>query len=104
MPAEAARLGRRLSPRDRWFLGLLVALCLLGAAAAVAAGRFGGGAADAAPGGCVVVSRASWMGSATLRYCGAEARAYCREVRAGQYAAGHRASLEACRKAGLAVD
>jgi hypothetical protein len=41
------------------------------------------------------------MGSATLSYCGADAIAYCRKTGIGQFAAGHPASIAACRKAGL---
>jgi hypothetical protein len=41
------------------------------------------------------------MGSATLRYCGADAITYCRTTGIGQFAAGHPASIAACRRAGL---
>ena len=100
MPAEAVRLQRRLGARDRWFIALLVGATLIGTLATMVVGRVGadGGTAGAS---CVEVSRASWMGSATIRYCGAEAEAYCRESRPGQSAEGHAQSIAACREAGL---
>jgi hypothetical protein len=101
MPAEAIRLQRRLASRDRWFIAILVASALIGGIAAIALGRIGGGSRAAARTGCVSVTRASWMGSATLSYCGAEAVTYCRTTGIGQFAAGHPASIAACRRAGL---
>jgi hypothetical protein len=100
MPAEAVRLQRRLGARDRWFIAVLVAATLIGALATIVVGRVGADASEAGA-RCVAVSRASWMGSATIRYCGAEAEAYCRESRPGQSAAGHAESIERCREAGL---
>ena len=101
MPAEAIRLQHRLASRDRWFIAILVAATLIGGVAAIVAGRLGGGATAASATGCVSITRASWMGSATLRYCGADAIAYCRTTGIGQFAAGHPESIAACRRAGL---
>jgi uncharacterized oligopeptide transporter (OPT) family protein len=101
MPAEAIRLQRRLATRDRWFIAILVAATLIGAAAAIVSGLLGGGSSAASGPGCVSVTRASWMGSATLSYCGADAATYCRKTGIGQFAAGHPESIAACRKAGL---
>jgi len=101
MPAEAIRLHHRLASRDRWFIAILVAATLVGGVVAIVAGRLGGGSPGAGAAGCVSVTRASWMGSATLRYCGADAITYCRTTGIGQFAAGHPASIAACRRAGL---
>jgi hypothetical protein len=101
MPAEAIRLQRRLAPRDRWFIAILVAATLIGGVLAVVAGGIGGESSAASGAGCVTVTRASWMGSATLSYCGADAVTYCRKTGIGQFAAGHPESIAACRRAGL---
>ncbi len=101
MPAEAIRLQRRLGARDRWFIALLAAAALLATVATIAIGRLGGDVGTASGSGCVTVTRASWMGSATLRYCGPGAVAYCRGTGIGQFAAGHPESIAACRRAGL---
>ena len=101
MPAEALRLQRRLGTRDRWFITILVAATLIGGIASIVAGHLGDGSSAASTAGCVSVTRASWMGSATLRYCGADAVTYCRTTGVGQFAAGHPESIAACRKAGL---
>jgi hypothetical protein len=75
---------------------------VLATAIAIIVGRVGGDSGTAAAGArCVAVSRASWMGNATLRYCGDEAVAYCRGTGIGQFASGHPESVAACREAGL---
>lgn len=101
MPAEAIRLQRRLGARDRLFIAVLAAAVVLGAIAAIAFGQSGGGAPAASGTGCVTVTRASWMGSANLAYCGADAVTYCRKTGIGQFAAGHAQSVARCRAAGL---
>jgi hypothetical protein len=101
VPAEAIRLQRRLSARDRWFIVILVAATLGATVATVVVGRFGDASAAASRTGCVSITRASWMGSATLRYCGADAVSYCRKTGVGQFAAGHPESITRCREAGL---
>jgi hypothetical protein len=101
VPAETIRLQRRLGARDRWFIAILVAATLVATVATVAAGRVGDNPAAASRTGCVSVTRASWMGSATLSYCGAEAVGYCRRTGIGQFAAGHAESIARCREAGL---
>jgi hypothetical protein len=77
VPAEAIRLQRRLSARDRWFIALLALGTLVGCAAVLLAGRADSGSGTAAT-PCVTVIRASWMGGASFRYCGADAVAYCK--------------------------
>ncbi|MDX6540012.1 MAG: hypothetical protein QOI71_1622 [Gaiellales bacterium] len=101
MPAEAIRLRRRLGARDRLFIAILVAAALIGTIAAVVAARGGGDSAAVGRTGCISITRASWMGSATLSYCGADAVAYCSKTRIGQFAAGHPESIERCRAAGI---
>jgi hypothetical protein len=82
MPAEAIRLQRRLGARDRWFLTLLVLAVLVGSAVAVAIGRSGSSDASA-DAGCVSIMRASWMGGATFKACGANAVSFCRQSARG---------------------
>ncbi|MDX6438212.1 MAG: hypothetical protein QOF45_795 [Gaiellaceae bacterium] len=102
MPAEAIRFQRRLGARDRWLIALLVGGMVLATVITLIVGRVGDDSTTTGSGaGCVSVSRASWMGNATLRYCGDEAVAYCRKTGIGQFAAGHPESVAACRKAGL---
>jgi hypothetical protein len=100
VPAEAVRLQHRLGGRDRWFIAILVAATLVGAIATFAIERMSDSTA-ATGAGCISVSRASWMGNATLRYCGADAVTYCRKTGIGQFAAGHAESIARCREAGL---
>jgi hypothetical protein len=75
MPAEAARLSRRLGSRDRWFM-LIVAL----ATAAVLVGILIGGRESSKPTAtrCVGVKSAGFMGGILTEYCGAKATALCR--------------------------
>jgi hypothetical protein len=101
VPAEAIRLQRRLGARDRLFIAILAAATLIGAIAAIAIGRSGDDSPAASATGCVKVTRASWMGSATLSYCGADAVTYCRKTGIGQFATGHAESVARCRAAGL---
>ena len=82
MPAEAIRLQRRLGARDRWFLIVLAVAVLLGTAAALAVDRASSSDANA-DAGCVSITRASWMGAATFKACGADAVAFCRRSAGG---------------------
>jgi hypothetical protein len=97
VPAEAIRLQRRLGARDRWFLALLGLALLVGSAGAFAVGRSSssGASADA---GCVSITRASWMGAATFKACGANAVRFCR-----QSARGDEEVAAKCEKAGYAA-
>jgi hypothetical protein len=82
VPAEAVRLQRRLGARDRWFLILLALAVLVGTAAALAVDRASSSGANA-DAGCVSITRASWMGAATFKACGADAVAFCRRSAGG---------------------
>lgn len=75
MPAESARLNRRLSRRDRWFLGLLAAAALVASAVGLAVlGHSQRPAAD-----CIEFSHPNFTGGATYRYCGTRALGLCRD-------------------------
>ena len=90
MPAEASRFTRRLGARDRRFFA---ALACAGAAAVPAAVLLQGG--KAAPAGtCVSAVRASIMGGATYRWCGAAATARCKVA----LAAGETDLIGQCRR------
>ena len=74
MPAEAARLSRRLRPRDRRFLAVFACAVVL----LVPLGIFLADRGSNPPAGhCVTELRASIMGGATFRFCGAKADAEC---------------------------
>jgi hypothetical protein len=77
VPAEAARLARRPSARDRRFIVVVVVTSAAVAAAsavAVAAERHAGHLEN---GRCVKTVRASMMGGATFTYCGPAAIRFC---------------------------
>ncbi len=75
MPAESARLTRRLRPRDWWFLGL-VSLAL--AVGVVAAAIYVAGSKEKVKPGCIATIRAGIMGGQTYSVCGKPALAFCR--------------------------
>jgi hypothetical protein len=74
MPAESARLARRLSPRDRWFVGAVAAAALVGAPLAIVFTR----SEQPRPAGCVRLEEAGVVGSQSALYCGKRAAAVCR--------------------------
>jgi hypothetical protein len=95
VPAEATRLQRRIGARDRWFLALLAVAALIGTASALV---FGQRSADpSAEARCVAIIRASWMGGATFKYCGADAATFCRRA-----AGSDKEIASQCERAGLA--
>jgi hypothetical protein len=72
------RFRRRIGARDRLFLGLFVLVTVV---ATVTAVLVRDQLAQPAPGSrCVTVIRASFMGGATFKYCGASAARLCRTV------------------------
>jgi hypothetical protein len=76
MPAEAARLNRRIGQRDRRFLA---ALAGAGAASAAFAVFFVlQGTAAPTRSDCITFEQAGVMGGGTWRFCGADAISYCR--------------------------
>ncbi|MHB8643328.1 MAG: hypothetical protein ACYDA3_10635 [Gaiellaceae bacterium] len=93
MPAESERLRRRISGRDRWFLALLALLALVGTPGAVLllSHRSHARTDDR----CVTTMRASIMGGATYKYCGANAVTACR-----QFAAEDKALAARCAELG----
>jgi hypothetical protein len=95
LPAETKRLQRRITGRDRWFLALLAALALVGTP--VAALLLAHGSHPATNARCVTTMRASIMGGATYKYCGAKAvAAACRE-----FAAKDKALAKRCEELGV---
>jgi hypothetical protein len=91
VPAETARLRRRVSPRDLWLVGLVAGGLAVGTPAAVLLSDSGSGPRD---GRCVTTIETGFMGGQTRRYCGREAAAFCR-ARAAARPAG---PDEACRR------
>jgi len=77
VPAESKRLQRRITRRDRWFLTLLALLALIGTPSAVLLRSHDSHPSTDA--GCVTTIRASIIGGATYKYCGADAVAACRQ-------------------------
>jgi len=77
VPAESERLQRRITRRDRWFLTLLALLALIGTPSAVLLRSHDSHPSTDA--GCVTTIRASIIGGATYKYCGADAVAACRQ-------------------------
>jgi hypothetical protein len=75
MPAEQARLSKRLGVRDRWFVGLVAGLVLVGTPVAIV---LGANTSPRVPPGCVTTIVPHVMGGATRTYCGAAAVAFCR--------------------------
>lgn len=75
MPAESARLTRRLRPTDWWFLGL-VAVALV--AGIVVAAVYVAGSKETVKPGCIATIRAGVMGGQTYSVCGKQALSFCR--------------------------
>jgi hypothetical protein len=84
---------RSLGRRERRALIAVTLVVLIGAAVALYAALHHGAAKVAA--GCVQISAPSTTGGANLHACGADAARWCRSE-----AAGDRALLAACRRAG----
>lgn len=97
MPAESARLLRRIGRRDRWFVAIIAGGALAATPAAILLSD--SGAPGSAGAGCVSAIVPGFMGGETHVYCGAEARAFCRSevARGGETAT-------ACREEVLAAD
>jgi len=77
VPAESERLRRRITGRDRWFLALLALLALVGTLGAVLVLPHGSHLST--DDRCVTTMRASIMGGATYKYCGASAVTACQQ-------------------------
>jgi len=94
VPTESERLRRRISKRDKWFLGLIAGAALVGTPSAVLVLQ-----ASSHPHTdphCVTTLRASIMGGATYKYCGKNAIAACK-----QFAAHDTGLAVQCEKRGL---
>jgi hypothetical protein len=81
VPAESARFYRRLSRRDWWFIGAIVAATVVITVASIAFSSDGKPSAK----GCFSLERASVMGAATTTYCGATAVKLCRTAPASDH-------------------
>jgi len=91
VPAESNRLSRRLRPRDRVFLAVIACAVVV----LVPIGVLVADHSHTPSGHCVTELRASIMGGATFKFCGAKADAEC--MRTGATSA----SLAAqCRRIG----
>jgi hypothetical protein len=98
MPAESARLFKRLGVRDRWFVGLATAAVVVGTPLAIV---FGANTSPHVPAGCVTTIVPHLTGGATRTYCGAAAVEFCRRSQAkGAGPAAQCAKLEAERSDG----
>lgn len=95
MPAESARLYRRIRPRDRWFVGAVLAATAIGTPIGIVAAAHSG--PTLAP-GCVSRLETGFMGGQTATYCGKRAVAVCRDE-----AAPGSSFAALCRRQGLAV-
>jgi hypothetical protein len=94
VPAESERLRRRISGRDRWFLALLLVAALV--ATPIAVILLQNGSPRSSDDRCVTVMRASIMGGATYRYCGASAATACK-----RFGSRHEALAARCEALGL---
>src|SRR5258708_14823355 len=75
LPAESERLLRRITGRDRWFLAVLALLTVVGTVGAAL--LLPHGSRPSTDADCVTMLRASIMGGATYKFCGAKAVAAC---------------------------
>jgi hypothetical protein len=82
MPAEAARLERRIGQRDRRFFAALASAAVIGIPAIVLAGHHGSAEASHDDGTCIEAAHAGVLGGGTYHYCGADAVAFCRRFAA----------------------
>ena len=94
MPAESGRLLRRITGRDRWFLGLLAVAALVGTLGAVL--LLPHGSPPNTDARCVTMLRASIMGGATYKFCGAKEVVACRK-----FANGEKATAARCNELAL---
>jgi len=78
LPAESARLRRRLRPRDLWFIGVLAGGLAMAMPAAILLS--GSGSNDVPGSGCVSTIETGFMGGQTRRYCGTAAVTFCRRA------------------------
>lgn len=99
---EAVRAQRALRPRERWFIGGVVALVAVVAVAVVVSFASG---TKAPRRGCVSVALAYSTGGAQIDRCGAAARALCAGVGHSGGITGEpaQAVARACRRADLPV-
>ena len=115
MPAEAARLERRIGRRDRRFFAVLACAAVIGAPAIVLAARHAAASPATRPDvACIDAPHAGVLGGGAYHYCGADAIEFCRRFAAddtvtarceelGQGLAGRTARTSATASSRLAV-
>lgn len=92
MPAEAARLQRRVGRRDRLFLAALACAAAVAAPAIVLAAR-GQGSPARSDAACITAAHAGVLGGGAYHYCGDAAVAFCRRFAGDEAVAGECAGL-----------
>lgn len=100
--AETLRVAHRVTPREKWILGAVLAgVAALLAAVVISIGSSGHQTGN----GCVDVTFPVAIGGQEIYECGARAQALCASVNAsaGRSAIEDRAVAAQCRKAGLKV-
>jgi len=82
MPAEAARLQRRIGRRDRRFFAVLACAAAIAAPAIALAARHDSAPASHVDASCIDVPHAGVLGGGAYHYCGADAIEFCRRFAA----------------------
>ena len=82
MPAEVARLQRRIGRRDRRFFAALACAAVVGVPAAVLVARHDTTPVFRSTAACIDAPHAGVLGGGTYHYCGAEAITFCRRFAA----------------------
>jgi hypothetical protein len=78
VPAEAARLKRRVGRRDRRFFAALACAAVVATPAIVLAARHETKPSPREGAACIDVAHAGVLGGGTYHYCGADAVDFCR--------------------------
>lgn len=99
MPAEAIRLERRISRRDRAFLAGLACAGVLAVPAFVLLGRDDTRPSSQTGAGCIEAAHAGVLGGGTYRYCGSDAKSFC-----ARFAPAEAAIAGKCAGLGLAAE
>jgi hypothetical protein len=101
MVGQQRRLAQplRWGPRERWAVGVAVAVLCAGVIALLLVAALGG-RSDA---GCIDATFAGYTGAATLHACGPQARAACTQGPPAYVGTAGHALAAACRRAGYAT-
>lgn len=82
MPAEAARLQRRIGRRDRRFFAVLAGAAVIAALAVALAARHETTPGSRSDASCIDAAHAGVLGGGAYHYCGADAVEFCRRFAA----------------------